>query len=339
MGILSYNYRINARIDPGDTERQNMFKIFIDGQEGTTGLKIHTRLENRKDVEMISIDPEKRKDLQARLERIHQADITFLCLPDFAAREIASLVSPDKRLIDSSTAHRTEEDWVYGLPEWSADQRERIRRSNRVAVPGCHATGFISIVHPLISEGILDKDAFLMCQSITGYSGGGKQMIQEYEEKKGDNLNAPGIYGLVQHHKHLPEMKKMTGIHLAPAFIPVVSNYYSGMLSTIPIAKRDLLKQTTMEEIKQLYENYYSGEKMVHLVREGYQDERGMICANALSDRDDLEIYVYGNEERMVISARYDNLGKGASGAAVQCMNIMLGMEETTCLMKGWEHE
>lgn len=313
-----------------------MYKVFIDGQEGTTGLKIYNRLCVRKDIELLKIEEKDRKNIDARLENICAADVIFLCLPDQAAIEIAAKAPQEARIIDASTAHRTNNDWVYGFPEISRNQRLLIRQSNRVSVPGCHASGFVSIVKPLTENNIIDADTFLACTSITGYSGGGKPMIREYEEiNLTSAIKSPGLYALTQNHKHIPEIKKVTGLTRSPAFIPVVSNYYSGMLVTIPIDVKMMTKELSIEEITRLYNEFYLEEMLVKVVAMNAEEKMGRLYANKMAGRDDLEILIYGNEETMVISSRFDNLGKGASGAAIQCMNIMLGIEETAGLMKG----
>lgn len=311
-----------------------MHKVFIDGQEGTTGLKIFQRLSARKDVQLLNIEAKDRKNMDVRLEKICGADVTFLCLPDQAAREIAFKAPQNARIIDASTAHRTDDAWVYGFPEISENQRYLIRKSNRVSVPGCHASGFVSIVRPLIVNNIIEKDTFLACTSITGYSGGGKPMIKEYETDGSDGLKSPGLYALTQNHKHIPEMKKISGLSKSPAFIPIVSNYYSGMLVTIPIDVKTMSKEYHMEEIERLFKEFYLGEMLVKVTTLSSEEKNGMVYANKMAGRDDMEILVYGNEETVVISSRYDNLGKGSSGAAIQCMNIMLGIDETTSLVQ-----
>lgn len=319
-----------------------MYKVFIDGQEGTTGLKIYNRLQDRNDIQLLGIDASDRKNPETRIMNICEADITFLCLPDQAAKEIVALAPEHARIIDASTAHRTNNDWVYGFPEINESQRELIRGSNRVSVPGCHASGFISIVKPLVESQLISRDAFLACTSITGYSGGGKTMISEYENNRNesgmnqdDSLNSPRIYGLSQKHKHIPEMKKVSGLNKAPAFIPIVSNYYSGMLVTVPLDAEMLMQKVDLKDMEKIFRDFYYKQKMVRVVALEEQEKSGLLSANKLSGRDDMEIVIYGNDEKMIISSRYDNLGKGASGAAIQCMNIMLGLEETTGLVKG----
>lgn len=310
------------------------YKIFIDGQEGTTGLKIHKRLQGRADLEVITISNEERKNLEARLLMMKQADITFLCLPDAASREIACSADKNWRILDTSTAHRTDKNWVYGFPELDGIQRDKIRESNRVAVPGCHATGFISLVKPLIALDLLEKDYPFTCHSITGYSGGGKNMIAQYETDKRDvSYESPRQYGLDQNHKHLPEMIAVTGIKYAPAFYPIVAGYFSGMLVTISLHKRFLKRRSSAEEIQQMVSEYYKDQLMVQVKEFGEKPADGFMAANQLADTDGLQIFVNGNDQLITLMARYDNLGKGASGAAIQCMNLMLNMPENTGLV------
>ncbi|MEL7658609.1 MAG: N-acetyl-gamma-glutamyl-phosphate reductase [Bacillota bacterium] len=310
------------------------YKIFIDGQEGTTGLKIHKRLQGRADLEIITISNEDRKNLEARLSMMNKADITFLCLPDTASKEIVCNSDKSWRILDTSTAHRTNKDWVYGFPELDRSQRDKIRESNRVAVPGCHATGFISLVKPLISLNIAEKDYPFACHSITGYSGGGKNMIAQYESEQRDfSYGSPRQYGLDQYHKHLPEMSAVTEIDYAPAFHPIVADYFSGMLVTISLQKRFLKQKLSAEEIQQKLAEYYKDQRMIQVKEFGEKPADGFMAANQLADTDGLEIFVYGHDELITLMARYDNLGKGASGAAIQCMNIMLNMPETTGLV------
>lgn len=303
-----------------------MKKIFIDGSAGTTGLRIAERLESRKDIELIKLSEENRKDIAARKEAINLADIAFLCLPDAAAIEAVSLIENDNTVVlDTSTAHRTNDDWAYGFPELSKEAEEKIKNSKRIAVPGCHASGFIALIYPLVEKGILDKNALLSCFSLTGYSGGGKKMIAEYEASDKENLlNAARQYGLSQTHKHLPEMKKITGIENEPVFIPVVDNFYSGMEVTVPLFASEI--NGTAEDIKAIYKEKYQG-PLVNYVEDF--DEQGFVSANKLSFKDSMEISVSGNKDRILLIARYDNLGKGASGAAVECMNIVLGVSKT----------
>ena len=306
-----------------------MTKVFIDGSAGTTGLRIRERLADRKDLELIILPEETRKDPAARADALNSAAVSFLCLPDAAAIEAASFVtSPDAVIIDTSTAHRVAEGWVYGMPEL-AGQREKLQAAKRIANPGCHATGFISLIAPLVSAGLIRKDARLSCFSLTGYSGGGKKMIAEYEVPDRDPLyQAPRQYGLGQTHKHLPEMAKVCGLDHAPVFCPIVAPYYAGMEVTVPLTPAET--SASVEDIKAVYREYYrSG-----LIRfaEG-SDENGLLSAGAFAGRDDLEVSVYGNEERILLVSRFDNLGKGASGAAIQNMNIVLGLDETEGLV------
>lgn len=307
-------------------------KIFIDGKAGTTGLRIFERLEDFKGIEIITLSEEKRKDIEARKEALNSADIAFLCLPDDAARESVSLIDNENTVvIDTSTAHRTDENWAYGFPELSDGHREKLKNSKRIAVPGCHASGFIALVYPLIESGILKADENLSCFSLTGYSGGGKKMIAEYEDLERDVLlDAPRQYGLTQSHKHLKEMKAISKIENAPAFCPVVAPFYSGMEVTVPVFRSMLKAGTTIDDIKKIYKDKYQG-PIVSFKEEN--DEGGFISAGAYSDLDSMEISVFGNEDRIILTARYDNLGKGASGAAIECLNIVLGQDETTGLV------
>ena len=307
-------------------------KIFIDGKAGTTGLRIFERLENFKGIEIITLSEEKRKDLSARKEALNSADVAFLCLPDDAARESVSLIENDNTVvIDTSTAHRTDETFAYGFPELSVGHREKLKNSKRIAVPGCHASGFIALIYPLIEAGILSKTENLSCFSLTGYSGGGKKMIAEYEDAERDVLlDAPRQYGLTQGHKHLKEMKAISGIENAPVFCPVVAPFYSGMEVTVPIFKSMLKDGTTLDDIKNIYKAKYNGPIVSF---KDNNDEAGFISANAYSDLDTMEVSVFGNEDRIILTARYDNLGKGASGAAIECLNIVLNQDETTGLV------
>ncbi len=310
---------------------EHKVRIFIDGSEGTTGLRIHGRFAKRDDIELIPIDPDRRKDAEERRKLINQSDITFLCLPDEAARESVSLIENDKvRVIDTSTAHRTSPDWAYGFPELSEEHRRRIREGGRVAVPGCHATGFISLAYPLVAEKILPADYPVSAFSLTGYSGGGKKMITQYEEKeRAAELDSPREYALSQNHKHLKEMKEITGLSRKPLFSPIVADYYSGMVVSFPIYNEFLQKSSTPAELQRFFADYYEGENMIRVMPLGAEAQAGnMLAGNACSGWDGLRIYVTGNEERLVLSAQFDNLGKGASGAAIQCLNIMLGCEE-----------
>ncbi len=305
-----------------------MKKVFIDGSAGTTGLRIHERLSARGDIELLEIPEAQRKDPAVRSEYLNAADAAFLCLPDDAAREAVSLVtSPDTVVIDTSTAHRTNDAFVYGFPELTG-QREKIRTAKRIANPGCHATGFIALVRPLKETGLLKETARLSCFSLTGYSGGGKKMIADYEApENGEALLAPRMYGLGQTHKHLPEMQKVCGLDNAPIFCPVVSSYYAGMQVTVPLFRADV--KGTAEEIKALYRSYYNG----GAVNYADTDENGFLSAGVFAGNDGLTVSVFGNEDRILLVSRFDNLGKGASGAAIQNMNLALGFEETAGLI------
>ena len=308
-------------------------KVFIDGREGTTGLRINERFADREDVELLSIDPDRRKDTEERKRLINQSDITFLCLPDDAARESVSLIENDRvRVIDTSTAHRTEEGWAYGFPELSEGHRRKIAEGKRVAVPGCHATGFISLVYPIVSAGILGADYPVSAFSLTGYSGGGKKMIAEYEgQERDESLKAPREYALSQQHKHLKEMKKITGLKREPLFSPIVADYYSGMVVSVPLYGELLNKEETPKKLHKFLTDFYQGQRFVQVMPLGSEAQLhgSMLAGNGCSGWDGLKIFVTGNEERILLSAQFDNLGKGASGAAIQCLNVMLGCEET----------
>ena len=305
-----------------------MAKVFVDGSAGTTGLRIHERLRERPDIEILSLPEERRKDAEARREAIAAADIAFLCLPDDAAREAAALAEgTDTVLIDTSTAHRTHPAWTYGFPELTG-QQEKIKLAKRIANPGCHASGFISLVAPLTELGILKHDRRLACYSLTGYSGGGKKMIADYENPERNSLlDAPRTYGLSQSHKHLPEMAKYCGLYYDPIFCPIVADYYAGMEVVVPLFREEL--GVGPGEIRAAYRDYYHG-PMVRF--EENDDENGLLSAGALAGRDDMEISVHGNGERILLVSRFDNLGKGASGAAIQNMNLVLGVDQTTGL-------
>ena len=307
-----------------------MIKVFVDGKEGTTGLRIADRLRKRPDIELLEIDESKRKDSAERKKYFAAADIAFLCLPDAAAVEAAELSRDcNVRLIDTSTAHRTAADWVYGFPELSADLRNGIKTSSRVAVPGCHASGFIAMVSPLTEAGIIRKDALLTAFSLTGYSGGGKKMIAQYENEKSPVMATPGIYALGQTHKHLKEMTKITGLQRTPLFSPMVCDYYSGMIVTLPLYTDLLNGKPSLQEVQEKLAAFYEGEPFIQVMPLGSEDEtNGFLAGNARSGWDGLEIFVTGNEDRILLSSRFDNLGKGASGAAIQCMNIVMGVDE-----------
>ena len=304
-----------------------MTKVFIDGSAGTTGLRIHERLAARKDLELLILPDEVRKDPGARAEMLKSADIAFLCLPDAAAIEAVELAKDSKvRIIDTSTAHRVNPAWSYGFPELTG--YDKIASATRVANPGCHASGFVALVAPLVRAGLIAPDTALTCVSLTGYSGGGKKMIAEYEDSTRDALlDAPRQYGVTQSHKHLPEMGAVTGLTVSPAFCPIVADFYSGMEVSVPVFAKDL--HGTVADIRAAYaETYQKG-----LVRYSAEmGEGGFLSAAAFSGRDDMEVGVFGNDERVLLVSRFDNLGKGASGAAIQNMNIMLGVDESTGL-------
>ena len=305
-----------------------MFKVFVDGREGTTGLRIIDRLKNRKDIELMLISEDKRKDSEERRKYLNSCDIAFLCLPDNAAIEAVSMVKNENvRIIDTSTAHRTDPDWVYGFPELKRELAEKLPYAKRVAVPGCHASGFNALVSPLVEAGVISDDALITCFSLTGYSGGGKKMIAQYENDKQEEMNSARIYALGQTHKHLPEMAAVSGLKNAPVFSPIVDDYYSGMLVTVPFFKSQV--KGGIEAVKAAYIKKYADKKFIDVSDIDGNLIGNMLGSNNLSGKDKMQIFVTGNEERFTVSARFDNLGKGASGAAVQCMNIMLGFDET----------
>lgn len=309
-----------------------MHKVFIDGGRGTTGLRINEYICTRDDIEILETDPEERKDINARLRKINEADVSILCLPDQAAREIAAAAPADAVLIDTSSAHRTSEGWTYGMPELTAGQRDRIRNSTRISNPGCHASGFILLVRPLIDAGLLDRETLLTCFCMTGYSGGGKSMIARYEDEgRPSELGSPAQYGLTQSHKHLPEMVKMTGISHAPCFSPVVGDFYSGMVMTVQLHSSQLNKAAGPDEIREILKGHYRGEMLVTVMDEAPAD--GFMYSNPMSGSNGMQLYVTGNPDRILLMASYDNLGKGASGAAVQNLNIVLGTSETKGLL------
>ena len=301
-------------------------KIFIDGKAGTTGLRIEERLSGRDDVEIVSLPDELRKDPVARKSIMNSVDFVFLCLPDAAAIEAVSMIENENVVvIDASTAHRTNPDWAYGFAELGEDFENKIVGSKRIAVPGCHASGFIALVYPLVKAGILPKDALLTAHSITGFSGGGKSMIADYNsDERSELLDAPRQYGIAQKHKHLPEMVKIAGLEYAPVFCPIVSDFYSGMEVTVPLFKSQL-SYGGIEEIKQIYKELYNTPIISY---KEANDEGGFLSSAKMSGKDSMTIEVYGNDDRIILVARYDNLGKGASGAAVECLNIKLGCEK-----------
>ena len=309
-----------------------MKKVFIDGKAGTTGLRIEERLSSRDDIEIVTLPDELRKDPIAKKEVLNSVDVAFLCLPDAAAIESVSLIeNPNVVVIDTSTAHRTNPDWAYGFAELGEEFENKIKNSKRIAVPGCHASGFIALVYPLVKAGILPHDALLTVHSLTGYSGGGKKMIAEYEDNELDSLLVgPRQYALAQKHKHLPEMTKITGIENAPVFSPIVGTFYSGMEVTVPLFKSQLASGGSIEKIKEIYKDTYKGPIVSYIEA---NDEEGFLSSVRYEGLDSMSVEVYGNEERILLVARYDNLGKGASGAAVECLNIVLGEEKTKTLV------
>lgn len=307
------------------------YRVFVDGAHGTTGLRIREYLEKRDDIEQIILPDDRRKDLGARVEAAEKADVSILCLPDSAAVEMADAVPDDVRLIDTSTAHRTSEGWVYGFPELEPGARQAVKESSRVANPGCHATGLISLIRPLVEKKVISSSYPVTSFCITGYSGGGKKMIAQYEDPNRDSvIGTCGQYGITQKHKHLPEMKKYSGLDREPSFCPVVGDFYSGMVMTVELRKELLEQPLTPEDIKAVYREYYKDEKLIHTAD---APDSGFIYGGDMSGRNDLKIIVTGNDDRMLVISEFDNLGKGASGAAVQNMNIMLGIEETKGLI------
>lgn len=312
-----------------------MKKVFIDGKDGTTGLKIYNRFENRDDIELLVIDPEKRKDPKERSRLINESDITFLCLPDAASIEAVSLVENDKtKILDTSTAHRTLEGWAYGFPELSKRHRELIETSNRIAVPGCYASGFNSIVYPLIKNGFIESNYDVVCFALSGYTGAGKKGIAQYEDENRDKeLDSPRLYALSQHHKHLKEMKAISGLDKEPIFAPTICDYPQGMVVSVALYTNKMVKKYSPSDICSMFKEHYGKSEIVKVRDLGYTEN--MIASNTFADRDDMEIEINGNEDRVIITSRFDNLGKGASGAAIQCMNIAIGTDEKTGLNIG----
>ncbi len=312
------------------------YKIFIDGKEGTTGLKIFERFAARSDIEILLLDEDKRKDPLERQKMINSSDYTFLCLPDSAAIESASLcTNPKTKIIDASTAHRTNPEWAYGFPELDLSFREKIVSSKRVAVPGCYASGSVAILYPLVKYGILPKDYPVVIHAVSGYSGAGKKAIARYEETgRSKELDSPRLYALTQKHKHLPEIKLVAGLEYEPIFDPYVCDYYQGMSVSVGLHTRLLNKKILPGDLCNIFKEHYKNTNFVHVAElngEGTLDE-AFISANTLAGTNEMQIFVCGNEERIVITSRFDNLGKGASGAAVQCMNLMMGIDETVGL-------
>ncbi len=314
-----------------------MIKVFIDGQAGTTGLRIKDRLSKRDDIELMEIAGDKRKDPAEIKKFINESDITFLCLPDDAAREAVTLLDKNNsrtKIIDASTAHRTLPEWAYGFPELSNAHRSNIETNRLIANPGCYASGFISIVYPLIANGIIDKSYPLSCFAVSGYSGGGNKAIAQYEDAERDcELDSPRQYALTQQHKHLKEMAAITGIERTPIFSPMICDYKCGMVVSIPLFTDMLNKKLNAEDLRDIYRAHYGNTDMIKIRPADY--EQVMLGANNFEGRDDLEIQVNGNDDRIVITSRFDNLGKGASGAAIQCMNLACGIDETKSLVLG----
>ena len=303
-----------------------MIKVFIDGGAGTTGLRIVERMQAREDVTLITLDEEHRKDPASRKEAIHAADAVFLCLPDDAAKEAAQLAEGAKAVvIDASTAHRTAEGWAYGFPELSPAHRAAIQNSKRIANPGCYASGFISLVYPLIAHGIAAKDYPFVCHAVSGYTGAGKKGIAQYEAEERDrSLDSPRLYALGLHHKHLPEMQKVCALSHPPVFTPYICDFPCGMTVHVPLYRSMLQKKLTVGEMEEVFREHYAGCRFVKVAKE----ESGFLAANTLEGTNLLQVFVNGNDEQLLLSARLDNLGKGASGAAVQNMNIALGLDE-----------
>lgn len=312
-------------------------KIYIDGQAGTTGLKIRERFAGRDDIEILMIDEAKRKDPEERKKMINSSDFTFLCLPDAASIEAVSMIeNPNVRIIDASTAHRTNPEWAYGFPELSENHRKKIVDSKRVAVPGCYASGFISLVYPMVSSGIMPADYPVTSFAVSGYSGGGNKMIAQYEsDEKPETFNSPRFYGLAQTHKHLPEMQKITGLAEKPIFTPIVDDYYSGMVVCVPFRTRLADKKVTVSDVYEMFAKHYDGQNFVKVMpwKDIEEQKKVLLSSNDLSGTNKMEIYIFGDDERIMLCSRLDNLGKGASGAAVQCLNIMMGIDETTGLL------
>lgn len=308
------------------------YKIFIDGKEGTTGLKIFERFATRSDLEILTIDDDKRKDPAEKAKLINASDYTFLCLPDAAALESAQLcTNPNTVIIDASTAHRVNPAWAYGFPELDKSFREKIQKSNRIANPGCYASGSIAILYPLVKSGIMQKDYPVNIHAVSGYSGAGKKAIAQYEDpNRNPELDSPRLYALTQAHKHLPEIKIISGLDYEPIFNPYVCDYYQGMTVTIGLHARLLAKKVTAHDVWEMFTQHYDGCRFVQVA--GFMGEGTLnepyIPANTLAGTNNMQIFVYGNDDRIIITSRFDNLGKGASGAAVQCMNIRMGLDE-----------
>lgn len=309
-------------------------RVFVDGQVGTTGLKIQEHLEQRTDLTLLAIDDSLRKDAKERARLINEADYVFLCLPDDAAKESVGLVQSGNtrtKIIDASTAHRTHPEWAYGIPELSHQHRAAIQSSRRVAVPGCHASGFTMIVYPLVARGLMGRDYPVTCQSLTGYSGGGKQMIATWEDPAARaRTRAARPYALSMSHKHLPEMQAVCGLTAAPIFQPVVFDYFNGMIVSIPVLSRLLSRPTSAAALREVYAEHYAGSRFVEVMPYDAQPsiDEGYLDPTACNGTNRVQLFVFGGEQRAMVCARLDNLGKGASGAAVQCLNLMLGVDE-----------
>ena len=310
------------------------FKVFVDGQEGTTGLQINEYLAKRADIEVLKIEADKRKDLGERKRLINASDVTFLCLPDDAARESVALVdNPDTCIIDASTAHRVNPAWTFGLPELEQAQRARIRASKRIANPGCHASAFILALKPLVASGLLPATTQIAANSITGYSGGGKKMIEHYQSPQ--RIDAPRPYALGLVHKHLPEMSAYSGLSVAPIFQPIVGPFYKGLAVTAYLHPAQFTRKVTPADVQKTLADYYAGEAFIRVAPFDLEasTDGGFFNVEANNDTNRVDLFVFGNEERMLVVGRLDNLGKGASGAAVQSMNVHLGVEETLGLV------
>ena len=315
------------------------YKVFIDGRHGTTGLKIDERLSIRSDVEILTIPEDQRKDAGVKAEFINAADVVFLCLPDAASIESAALLKPGNtrtRFLDASTAHRTHPGWVYGLPELNPGHRERVRNAQKVAVPGCHASGFIMLLHPLVAAGIVPADYPVSAYSITGYSGGGKEMIASYEDAGplGDAMKSPRFYALGLAHKHLREMQALSGLDHSPLFTPIVGNFAQGMVVAVPLLPRALKQSVAAADLRHFFAEYYAGETFIQVMPAdpSLMLDNGFLPATTCNDTNRAEIFAFGHADHILLAARLDNLGKGASGAAIQCMNLMLGVDEATGL-------
>lgn len=311
-------------------------KVYIDGQAGTTGLKIVSRLEQREDISLLKIADADRHNNVKRAEIMAEADFTFLCLPDDAAREAVTLAGDSTRLIDASTAHRTNPDWAYGFPELAPEFREKLRDSRKTAVPGCYASGFISMLYPMVKHGLIPADFPVFAYATSGYSGAGKNAIAQYEsENKPEEFNSPRQYALTQQHKHLPEMQLFSGLTYKPMFNPIICDYYSGMVVSVPIQTRMLDQKISLAQVNSMFQEHYADAKLVTVnpVMPEQEQKSFFLASNTMSGKNKLEIFTFGNDEQILLCARLDNLGKGASGAAVQCLNIMMSIDETTGLV------